>query len=585
MVFHLKIRQIRKTTASRRLTMLAFLAAFWLMVPAKPDDPARRGQALVEKLQAAAQETKKKEARTLIGAARALVEQGADVNAKGEQGRTALHWIAIGAFRWSDRSVLEEYRELAEILIDKNADVNAEDDYGNTVLDWEEANPEESLRHVLEQAGARRGISHDDANRMVDYINGLRALAARKDFRGLTAALNADVPAGTEIWVRLTEPFHSKNTRTGERVKAVVIAPVREGARVLLEPGTTVEGTVLTARHARDRFTRAEAALDFTNFRHSDGKVTRLATRVLEVDNARETVSHGRILGIPFPNRAVGRWTLGLRGLGFVMPGVSEGLQWATRGYNLTLGREIDYPAGVELILRVSVPEKLQTRKPQKDWNQVKPTPAMVNLVRSQPLRVKTPSGEDSDITNLLFVGTAEDLEAGFQEAGWLEAKSLGVKSGFRTALAALRQKGYEEAPFSKLLLDGKEPDYEYQKDLNTVAKRHHLRIYRRPGDYQGKPVWIASATHDIGIGMGRAGTKWYHLIDPEIDKERQKIADDLLFTGVATGYSLVDRPEAPRKAGNATGDELRTDGHMMVLYLTGESKPKRERLAPAGGL
>lgn len=147
-----------------------------------------------------------------------------------------------------------------------------------------------------------------------------------------------------------------------------------------------------------------------------------------------------------------------------------------------------------------------------------------------------------------------------------------------------MRQKGYEEAPFSKLLLEGKEPDYEYQKDLNTVAKRHHLRIYRRPGDYQGKPVWIASATHDIGIGMGRAGTQWYHLIDPEIDKERQKIADDLLFTGVATGYSLIDRPAAPRKAGNATGDELRTDGHMMVLYLTGEPGGKRGRLAPAGG-
>ena len=358
-----------------------------------------------------------------------------------------------------------------------------------------------------------------------------------------------------------------------------------------MEPGTSplprtrsADGAtppfLLPPRRARNRFTRAEAAIDFANFLHEDGSVTRLPTRVLEVDNARETVNHGRILGVPFPNEAVGRWTLGLRGLGFVMPGVAEGLRWSTHAYNATLGREIDYPAGTELLLRVQVPENLKTKQPQKGWNEVRPAPDLIQLVQAQPHRVKTPSGEDSDITNLMFIGHAEDLEAGFREAGWLEAKSLGVKSGALTVFAAMRRRGYEQAPFARLQLEGKDPDYEYQKDLNTVAKRHHFRVYRRPETYRGQPVWIASATHDIGIGMGRAGTQWYHLIDPEIDKERQKIADDLLFTGAATGYSLVERPDAPRKAGNATGDEIRTDGRMMVLYLTAE-RP-RARVAQA---
>lgn len=94
----------------------------------------------------------------------------------------------------------------------------------------------------------------------------------------------------------------------------------------------------------------------------------------------------------------------------------------------------------------------------------------------------------------------------------------------------------------------------------------------------------MASATHDIGIGVGRKGTQWYHLIDPEIDKERQKVADDLLFTGVATGYTLDDRPDAPRRAGNATGDELRTDGRMMVLHLSGDKDSRRARLSPRAG-
>lgn len=561
---------------------------FGLASAAPPPAPAaakEKGRQLVEALQLATLKTKESAAKKYVQRARALVEEGADVSARGEQGRTALHWIAIGTAQFRGRDTHRAYRELAEILIDADIDVNAEDDYGNTALDWEEANPQDALRYVLEQAGAQRGISHRESERLADFIGGLREMARKRQFSALASALEADVPEGTRIWVRLTKPLYSKSSRCGEKLEAVVIAPAMANGRVVLSPGTKVEGTLLSVRNARNRFVRAEALPEFANFIHEDGTRTRLAVRVVEVDNARETVHHGRILGVPFPNEAVGRWTIGLRGLGFVLPGVSEGLRWSTHAYNLTLGREIHYKEGVEMVLRVAVPEKLATKAPQKGWKEIPATADLVELVQRQPVRVKTPSGEDSDIVNLMFVGAQEDLETGFRMAGWVEARSLGVKSGLVTALQALRKSGYSEAPFSLLQLEGKDPDYEYQKDLNTVAKRHHLRIFRREETWRGHTVWVASATHDIGIGVGRKGTQWYHLIDPEIDRERQKIADDLLFTGVASGYSLVDRPGAPTRAGNATGDELRTDGRMMVLHLTGEGKAARAAaFSPRGG-
>jgi len=554
--------------------------------PTAPAEAKEKGRQLVEALQLATLEKKESAAKKYVQRARALVEEGADVSARGEQGRTALHWVAIGTVQFRGRDTHRAYRELAEILIDAGIDVNAEDDYGNTALDWEEANPQDALRYVLEQADARRGVSHRESERLADFIGDLREMARKRQFSALASALEADVPEGTRIWIRLAKPVHSKNSRCGEKLEAVVIAPAMANGRVVLSPGTKVEGTLLSVRSARNRFVRAEALLEFANFLHEDGTRSRLAARVMEVDNARETVHHGRILGVPFPNEAVARWTIGLRGLGFVLPGVSEGLRWSTQAYNMTLGREIHYKEGVEMILRVAVPEKLATKAPQKGWREI-PAPAdLVELVQRQPLRVKTPSGEDSDIVNLMFLGAQEDLETGFRMAGWVEARSLGVKSGLVTALQALRKSGYSEAPFSRLQLEGKDPDYEYQKDLNTVAKRHHLRIFRREETWRGHTVWVASATHDIGIGVGRKGTQWYHLIDPEIDRERQKIADDLLFTGVATGYSLVERPAAPTRAGNATGDDLRTDGRMMVLHLTGERKAARTaaRLSPRGG-
>jgi hypothetical protein len=576
----------RSILRKSKLTGLAAAYLAWMaLAGAQPlaaaSEPARKaspekGRQMVEALQLARLEKKEAAARKFLQRARALVDEGADVNARGEQGRTALHWIAIGTAQFSGKETQRAYRELAEILIDAGIDVNAEDDYGNTALDWEAANPRDVLRYVLEQADARRGISHRESERLADYIAHLRELSSKKQFTALAAALQADVPEGTRIWVRLTKAVHSKHSRCGEKLEGVVIAPAMANGRVVLSPGTKVEGTLLSVQPARNRFVRAEAVLEFANSVHEDGAKTRIAARVIEVDNARETVSHGRILGTPFPNEVVGRWTIGLRGLGFVLPGVSEGLRWSTQAYNLTLGREINYKEGTEVILRVSVPEKLNTKAPQKGWREIPATPDLVELVRRQPLRVKTPSGEDSDIVNLMFIGSQEDLETGFQMAGWVEARSLGVKTGVLTALQALRKSGYSEAPFSLLQLEGKDPDYEYQKDLNTVAKRHHFRVFRREDTYRGQPVWVASATHDIGIGVGRKGTHWYHLIDPEIDRERQKIADDLLFTGVATGYTLIERPDAPTRAGNATGDEIRTDGRMMVLHMTGEAKAKK---------
>lgn len=58
------------------------------------------------------------------------------------------------------------------------------------------------------------------------------------------------------------------------------------------------------------------------------------------------------------------------------------------------------------------------------------------------------------------------------------------------------------------------------------------------------------------------------HKIDPQIDRERAKVASGLLFSGRAGGLALVQRPNAPAGSQNATGDKLETDGRMVVLLL-----------------
>jgi hypothetical protein len=96
------------------------------------------------------------------------------------------------------------------------------------------------------------------------------------------------------------------------------------------------------------------------------------------------------------------------------------------------------------------------------------------------------------------------------------------------------------------------------------------LRIWKQPTTYNGREVWVGAATHDIAISRARAGTKWSHRIDPHIDRERDWIETDLLYIGTATAYADLDRPAVPKKASNATGDLILTDGKMSVLELAG---------------
>jgi hypothetical protein len=128
--------------------------------------------------------------------------------------------------------------------------------------------------------------------------------------------------------------------------------------------------------------------------------------------------------------------------------------------------------------------------------------------------------------------------------------------------------RGYNAAPVSTLTLEGQKPDRVYEKQTDTFSKRHHVRIWRRPGSFQGKPVWLAAASHDIGIRFSRETRNFTHRVEPNVDLERTKILNDLRFTGFVKAFAYVPRASAPRKFRNATGDDLITDGRMVAAII-----------------
>jgi len=229
----------------------------------------------------------------------------------------------------------------------------------------------------------------------------------------------------------------------------------------------------------------------------------------------------------------------------------------------------IDYKPGVEFIVKLTKPLDWA---PSKDANvpaAIAPLDTLSALVNQQPYRtvaLKPPN--PSDMTNLMFIGTKDVVESAFKDAGWFASDPLGRASTMQTAQAIIENRGYSEAPMSVLTLNGNPPDLRFEKQNNTFNSRHHIRIWQTSQTFDGKPVFVAAATHDIKIYFSKTSRSITHGIDPDIDNERAKVVNDMLFTGRVQATALIDRPNIPKDISNATGDHLKTDNKMAVLEL-----------------
>ncbi|MBI3698154.1 MAG: LssY C-terminal domain-containing protein [Acidobacteria bacterium] len=377
----------------------------------------------------------------------------------------------------------------------------------------------------------------------------------------------AELPVGTQIQIRLQAKVGSSQSKSGEAVKAVVIAPVYVAGQAVVPQGSTITGTVKEAQPPKDSTERARLVLEFGELSGAGAKPVKLAAQVTEVDNARETVDeNGAILGILGSETLSSQMDKALEKLGQRSSGLAGILVAAKAAILKPADVEITYEPGVEMTLQLSKATPVSGRA---DAPPIPGADELAGLVSRQPFQTmaeKPP--QPSDLTNLMFIGSRERLEAAFAAAGWMTAEKLNSKSGLETFRAIAENRGYQQAPVSTLLLDGKKPDLVFQKQNNTFAKRHHLRIWKRPDQFHGQEVWVAAATHDIGIEFSAENRTFIHKIDSQIDRERAKVVNDLLLTGQVKGLALVERPEAPRQSQNATGDKLSTDGGMAVLVL-----------------
>ncbi len=535
-----------------------------------------RSSALIQKLYQATRETKEQDILDRLTEAKKLLADGADVKATDQYGRTALHWTVFGSSYNTKPKIVVSYEELGDQLIQKGVDVNREDVYNDTALDYLLYSPNFEMQTLLIEHGATSGFLIASFQYVREELPNVPANVNDR----MKKVMQADLAPGQTLSIRLNGPVYSEHSRTGDPVEGTVTYPLcKDGeditcptGQLVIAPGTKVEGTVLFAQKAPSKYARPILVLDFSNVIHENGTRSPLYARVIDVDNARETVRNNEIIGIVQPHAST-KTGLVLQGIGMLHPVAGYTIKGVSAVYGLSLRREILFPAGTDLQVQVVRPSMLKTHDQWTGWPVLPVDAKLHTIVVGAPIRVYTKDNKPSDITNLMFIGSQQQIEAAFQESGWFETDSLSMGSALKTVGATIRSAGYQQAPVSLLTINGKPPDLIFQKSLDTFAKRHHIRIWKQPETWNGREVWIGAATHDIDISTARAKTKWGHRIDPHVDREREWIETDLLFSGTATGYALVDRPHVPKTTANGTGDVITTDGQIAIVEL-GTTKP-----------
>jgi LssY C-terminus len=529
---------------------------------------------LIQTLYQATRETKEQEILSRLAQVKKILDDGADLKATDSYGRTALHWTVMGSSYNIKPKVLVAYEEIADELIQKGVEINKEDIFQDTALDYLLYSPTFEIQTLLIENGATSG-----------FLAGFEIPVAEGEPTAAPPPVNpqrgiALVP-GLTMSIRLDGPVYSDRSRTGDPISGTVTYPLcKTGENIeckrgelLVSPGTKVNGTILFAAKAPNKYSRPRLVLDFSNIVYKNGKKSPLYARVIDVDNARETIRNNEILGIIQPHAST-KATIAFAALSASNPFAGYAIKGVQTAYGLSIRREINFPSGTDLQIQIVRQSRLKEKPTWDGWKQLPVDASLQKVATSAPLRTATPKNIPSDPTNLMFLGSRNQLLAAFGEANWFEADDVNVKSALKVAQATIRQSGYGNAPMSTLLLEGRPPDIVFQKSLNTFAKRHHLRIWKLPNAYNGQEVWIAAATHDIATSSSRAATKWSHRIDSHVDREREWVGTDLLFVGTGVAYAAVDRPHAPKKLSNATGDDIVTDGKLWVIQFGPAREP-----------
>jgi LssY C-terminus len=380
------------------------------------------------------------------------------------------------------------------------------------------------------------------------------------------------LPAGTSLWVRLSQPVSSYSAKPGMSVAGFLLeSPTCEGVSVL-PTHLPVEGRVVSVHRVGLGLIHETATLEieFSRILPQQGPPIEIRGRVDEVDNARESVKNGVIHGIRSTETPQGEISSRLKylpslhlypdpfllGFKLLCPVFPEPEIYLPPGTDLLVGLKDN----VDLLGEVapaSLP-RLQNEEEQ----------SVAEILGELPTRTLDKKSRDADLINLAFVGTRDELVQAFHKAGWKESDSVSRQSVERQLQAFLAKSSYATAPMSRQRFDGRPSDLNLEKTFDSYSKRDHLRIWKLESTVNDTTLWAAAAVRETGATLSFSRMRFMHHVLDDLDEEQRAIQRDLLAVGCIDSVGKVERPTMDKAMINATGEVLRTDGDVIVLRV-----------------
>lgn len=378
-----------------------------------------------------------------------------------------------------------------------------------------------------------------------------------------------ELPEGTFLEARLSGATGSRISHSGDPIQATIIAPVSIHGRILVPQGSKLLGSVTDATAIRLGLKHSTASISYRF--HALLLPGRAAipvnAQLIEIDTAKEHVDDlSTVYGIhPIASLSSG---VAYCAVPLLLADPTIGVPiWGVKSVIApSANPEIHFPTGTELILRLStavtLPEtNTDFRIPAESFS-----PDDLNeidqLLKNSAQRARM-GGRPSDMVNVLLIGSRSQLNRAFHASGWAQAQRKSPISLYRMYLALAKRYGYPSAPMNALSLNGVPSAFVEQKGLDTVQKRHHVRVWQHP---QRVDVWLGAAAEDVGFRFRLM--HWTHSTDPNIDGERAKVVNDLAFVGCVNAAGLFFRTSIDLVQDPKAEYPILTDGNIAVVRL-----------------
>ena len=284
-------------------------------------------------------------------------------------------------------------------------------------------------------------------------------------------------------------------------------------------------------------------------------------------------------LGVHWPSDLLGSLALALMALALLLFFLHYGrpVPWVDTFKLPFSGRTLRITGTVLLLIALGAAAVLPSRTkiiPAKP-------PATAQLISIEALRTSLPPqlprwsedlvGGRMEPVSLVLIGTEEELVDVFRRAGWMRANLPTPLRVAQEGFSALQNQPDPTGPATPAFYGDKPQNLTFEKpDTGApgIRRRHHTRLWQTAYCLAPhcRPVWLATASFDVGIEISPIQHLPTHRIDAAIDDERAIIASDLTRAGATQEGSMAVSPSM--RGMNAAGDPFTTDGRAVLLVL-----------------